>query len=65
VIINMMLKERLIDEAEAEQGLLPLNKFVRALLLKTSEGKRIRSAFEGKNRALRTIDELIEAQKWE
>lgn len=64
-ILSKMLNEGLADESEVESGLLPLNKLVQALLLKTSEGKRIRSGFEGRHRALRTIEELIATRKWE
>jgi DNA-binding CsgD family transcriptional regulator len=62
--LRRMLEGGLISEEEAHSGELPVNKLVRAFVLKTSEGKKIRPGFESRQRALRVIDELVESHKW-
>jgi hypothetical protein len=62
--LRRMLEAGLITEEEAHSGELPVNKLVRAFILNTREGKRIRPGFENRQRALRAIDELVEFHKW-
>jgi hypothetical protein len=62
--LSRMLEEGLITEAEARSKELPLNKIARAIVFKTSEGKKIKRGFENRQRAVRVIDELTASHKW-